>query len=460
MNCDIFDVLCLRANGQFCCYCDAGHEINFAAASAADDWSVQRVFESRGYRLARALFRRGCAPWGETCRRCVLFQPEAAFAHDRPAKRLRQVLFEPSFACALRCPSCPRATLAPTRAGPVFLAVEVWRQVLRSLRDEGYAVGLFLTTGLGDPLTHPRIEDLVASIREFFPTTPISINTHGNYRLADVFPRRVYPDRFLVSVDGLHQPSYEQYRINGDVARTLEFMREARQVPARRPAVEWKYILFRHNDSEDELIGAQRKAEALDLDSLQFVFTHTPEKSRRYTAANVHELPVVWRGTYPDATCHLRYRRAEPPALTPNDTAAQPGWPGTHVGRIHIDSCHAWSDRLLVRGWAMGHDGRSPRSIMIQLNDGTALAARTGLVREDVWHAHPGLANRTAGFDAMLARPAVLPAGRVTVFVTYEDAGGERCRFAVDYDLGCCPRAAARAAQSTPSLGDSESRKP
>ncbi len=250
MNCDVFDVLCLRANGQFCCFCDAGNEINFAEASAASDWSVQRVFESRNYRLARALFRRGCAPWGATCTRCVLFQPDKAFAHDRPTKRLRQVLFEPSFACALRCPSCPRAELAPTREGAVFLSVAIWRRVLRSLRDEGYSVDLFLTTGLGDPLTHPRIEDLVESIREFFPTTPITINTHGNYRLAKVFPRGAFPDRLLVSVDGLHQRSYEQYRINGDVATALEFMRDARQLPGRRPAVEWKYILPTRSSSQ------------------------------------------------------------------------------------------------------------------------------------------------------------------------------------------------------------------
>src|SRR6185295_12405579 len=109
--------------------------------------------------------------------------------------------FEPSFACALRCPSCPRAELAPTRSGPVFLSVEIWRRVLQSLREEGYAVGEFLTTGLGDPLTHPRIEDLIEAIREFFPTTPVMINTNANYRFAEVFSRGAFPDRLLVSVD-------------------------------------------------------------------------------------------------------------------------------------------------------------------------------------------------------------------------------------------------------------------
>lgn len=238
MNCDVFDILCLRANGQFSCYCDTGHEINLATASADPGWTVQGVFASRGYALARAMFRRGYAPWGETCRRCVAFQPDAPFAHDRPTKCLRQVLFEPSFACALRCPSCPRAELAPTRAGSVFLSLDVWRRVLLSLRDEGYSVGSFLSTGLGDPLTHPRIEDLIASIREFFPTSPITINTNANYVFGEVFPRGAYPDRLLVSIDGLHQLSYEKYRVGGRVALALDFMKDARRVVDCRPAVE------------------------------------------------------------------------------------------------------------------------------------------------------------------------------------------------------------------------------
>jgi hypothetical protein len=435
MNCAIFEILCLRANGEFSCYCDAGHDIGLGHASAGPEWSARALFAGRGYSLARAMFRRGVAPWGETCARCIAFQPHAPFAHDRPAKRLRQVLFEPSFACALRCPSCPRAELAPTRPEPVFLSIDVWRRVLQTLRDEGYEVGLFLSTGLGDPLTHPRIEDLIEVSREFFPTTPITINTNGNYIFGRVFARGVYPDRLLVSVDGLHQRSYEQYRINGDVATALEFMHAARNVAGQRPAVEWKYILFRHNDSDEELVAAQQRAYELDIDSLQFVFTHTVERSLRYTRENVAQLPIVWRGAYPEATSQLGYHRSEARWLTPNSSDMHKDLPGAGRVRIQVDSCQLWSQRVLLRGWAMGMDGRPPRRLSIQLNGHALGRARIGVVREDVWQAFPALGNRTAGFDAMFALPTGTIVSTATVTVVYDSFAGESFAFSVAVDL-------------------------
>ncbi len=134
----------------------------------------------------------------------------------------------------------------------------------------------------------------------------------------------------------------------------------------------------------------------------------------------------------------------EPPALTPNDSAARPSFAAAHGGRIHVDSCHVWSDRLLVRGWAMGIDGSTPRHVAIQLDEKETVEARTGLVREDVWRAHPGLGNRTAGFDALFELPSGFFSDRITIAVIYQSADGATCRFTVEYDLSRSPRAATR----------------
>ena len=88
MNCDLFATLCLRTNGQFSWRCSAGHDISMGSGSAAADWKVEHVLGARGYSVARAMFRRGQAPWGETCRQCIIFQPDVPFAHERRIKRL------------------------------------------------------------------------------------------------------------------------------------------------------------------------------------------------------------------------------------------------------------------------------------------------------------------------------------------------------------------------------------
>lgn len=435
MNCDIFKILCLRANGEFTCNYGAGQKISLGWATAAPDWSMRRLFGERGYALARAMFRRGFAPWTTTCELCVGLQRNKPFAHDAPTHRFEKLLVEPSLACALRCPSCSRIDLVRERPGTVFLPVDVWRRLLASLRDEGYLVDLFFFCGLGEPLAHPQLEDIIDAAREFFPTTPVTINTNGNYRFAAVFPKGSYPDRLIVSVDGLSQSSYQQYRVNGAVATALQFMHEARRAPGQAPAVEWKYILFRHNDSNEELIAAQHKAAELDLDSLQFVLTHTVEKSTRFTPENIEDLPIVWSRAYPETTPNLYFRRPQARPLSATNSERLPGFPGAGRVRINIDYCRWWSGRLVLRGWAMGYEGDGPRRLRICLGEADVGIAQIGIAREDVWHVYPALGNRTAGFNAVCEIPRALAGARAKVTLVYEAFDGASYHFPVEYDL-------------------------
>ncbi|MDO8540810.1 MAG: radical SAM protein [Opitutaceae bacterium] len=436
MNCDIFKILCLRANGEFTCNYGAGQKVNLGWATAAPDWSVRRLFADRGYALARAMFRRGIAPWATTCEQCVGLQRNEPFSHDVPTKRLEKLLVEPSLACALRCPSCSRVDLATERPGSTFLSVDIWRRVLASLREEGYLVDLFFFCGLGEPLAHPQLEDIIDCGREFFPTTPVAINTNGNYKFKDAFPRGSYPDRLIVSVDGLDQSSYERYRINGNVARALQFMHDARHAPGRAPAVEWKYILFRYDDSDVELIAAQQKAAKLDIDSLQFVLTHTVEKSTRFTPENIEELPIVWSRAYPETTPNLYFKRPEARPLSVTNSEKLAGFGGADRVRINIDYCRSWSGRLMLRGWAMGYDGSGPRRLRIFIGEHEAGVAEVGLAREDVWHVYPSLGNRRTGFNAVCEIPHALTGAVAKVTLVYDAPDGASFQFPVDYDLG------------------------
>ena len=135
------------------------------------------------------------------------------------------------------------------------MPLDVYRHTIESLHREGYEVNLFFFCGQGEPLSHPQIEDFIATTREFFPAAPFVINTNGNYQFDRVFKRGIYPDKLIVSVDGLYQSSYEQYRINGDAATAFQFMHDAKRASGRPPIVEWKYILFIYNDSDAELVA-------------------------------------------------------------------------------------------------------------------------------------------------------------------------------------------------------------
>ncbi|MBL9189267.1 MAG: hypothetical protein JNK23_17425 [Opitutaceae bacterium] len=435
MNCEIFKILYLRANGEVACNCGSGEKINLGWTAADPQWSATQLFTNPRYQRMADAFQRNELPWGEVCTRCVFLRPNEPFHNALAEKRLEKVHVEPSLACALRCPGCTRIYQIKERKGPVFMPVPVYRRTLQSLRDEGYTVALFYFCGQGEPLSHPQIEDIIAATREFFPTTPVVINTNGNYKFAEVFSRGIYPDKLIVSVDGLNQSSYEQYRINGDVSTALQFMHDAKRAPGRAPAVEWKYILFTYNDSDEELIASQRRAAELGIDSLQYVVTHTQEKSRRFTPDNIEDLPIVWPLAYPETTPHLYFKRPEARALTVTNSGLAPDFAGAGRVQISLDDARYWSGRLFLRGWAMGLDGSAPQALRIRINQAELGAAQIGLVRDDVLAAYPQLGNRTAGFNATCELPRALITDPVTLTLDYEAPDGRTYAFAVDYDL-------------------------
>lgn len=84
--------------------------------------------------------------------------------------------------------------------------------------------------------------------------------------------------------------SYEKYRIGGALDAALKFTRTAKETSGNQFVV-WKYILFTHNDTEEEIKLAEDMAMSLGVDRLQFVRTHS--EGRSITWEN-KTLPLRW----------------------------------------------------------------------------------------------------------------------------------------------------------------------
>jgi organic radical activating enzyme len=433
MNCEILDIIYLRANGEIPCNCATGERVNLDWMDDRPDWSVSEVLENDRYTAIRAAFAGGRVPWGKTCDDCVFLQ-RAEPVHDLlRQKRIAKFHLEPSLACALRCPGCSRAAQAAERRGPTFLRLDLFERMLAQLRDGGYAIDFFFLCGQGEPLSHPGIHLLIDLARRYYPQTPITINTNGNYDYAKVMRGR-FVDNYIVSIDGLRQASYEQYRINGDVEQALRFMRDAKRLPQERvPTVEWKYILFRYNDSDEELIDAQHRAEELGIDSLWFVLTHTREHSERYTAQNIADLPLVSSLAYAYSTPqNSRVRRALPPQTSP-DVASHPnlaaaGWLGG------VEDCHLIGSQLFLTGWVQPPPGEEIARIGVLLDGVPTGRAVHGIKR-------PDLAERLGrpqdglkpGFR-FLSHLASEPTREFSLTLAFETAGGGRQEFSLRYE--------------------------
>ena len=118
----------------------------------------------------------------------------------------------------------------------------------------------------GEAFLHKRAIEMCEYIKKRFPHIYLYTSTNGLMFTEESAKRLVHSgiDEVTFSVDGASQESYVQYRQRGkfDVAiRNLRVMAEEKR-RARRdvPHLNWRYILFKWNDSDEEMSRARTLA--------------------------------------------------------------------------------------------------------------------------------------------------------------------------------------------------------
>ena len=95
-------------------------------------------------------------------------------------------------------------------------------------------------------------------------------------------------DEVTFSIDGATPESYATYRRRGDFNKAIGNLRHAadekRATGADVPFLNWRYILFTHNDSDAEMAQARLMAAEIGIDRLCWELTDHPEDmfSRRF----------------------------------------------------------------------------------------------------------------------------------------------------------------------------------
>src|SRR5262249_3021674 len=95
-------------------------------------------------------------------------------------------------------------------------------------------------------------------------------------------------DEVTFSIDGATPESYLKYRQRGNFEVAIRNLRsmadEKRKTGRDLPVLNWRYILFNWNDSDEEMSRARSIASELDIDRLTWEITDHPENaySRRF----------------------------------------------------------------------------------------------------------------------------------------------------------------------------------
>jgi MoaA/NifB/PqqE/SkfB family radical SAM enzyme len=199
---------------------------------------------------------------------------------------------DPCNVCNLRCPLCPTGT-GDLKRSQGMMALAEYRTILDKIAP--YAVEVSLHNW-GEPLLN---KDIFAIIRET-SARGIATNMSSNLSVAkpDLGEELVASglEYLIVSLDGITQEVYGQYRVRGKIDLVMENMRaivEAkRRLNSATPTIEWQFLVFKHNEHQIE--AARALAEEIGVDRIRFRSPGLP-----YNHIDDVEMGAKWMPTNP-----------------------------------------------------------------------------------------------------------------------------------------------------------------
>jgi len=219
----------------------------------------------------------------------------------------------------------------------------------------------------GEAFLHKRAVEMCEYIKKTFPHIYLYTSTNGLAFGEEQVRRLVHSgiDEVTFSIDGATPESYAAYRRRGDFHKAIANLRaaasEKRTAGRDLPFLNWRYILFTHNDSEAEMRQARAMAADIGVDRLCWELTDHPETlySRRFVPGSPaleaikHE---IWDdnnlgnaipGATPSARIDVRQGGALPglATLAPLPVLARAGRPVRVVATVRNLSTRAFPAR-------------------------------------------------------------------------------------------------------------------
>ena len=200
-----------------------------------------------------------------------------------------RLYIECTAACNISCTEAccaPETGITRTRQSGM-LDFDLFRRVVDEVGSSLVRIDFF---NYGEAFLHKRAIEMCEYIKANFPQIYLYTSTNG-LALTEAQARRLVHsgiDEVTFSVDGATQESYVKYRQRGrfDVAiANLRAMADEKRKAGRDvPFLNWRYILFNWNDSDEEMARARKLAAEIGVDRLCWEMTDHPENafSRRF----------------------------------------------------------------------------------------------------------------------------------------------------------------------------------
>jgi radical SAM protein with 4Fe4S-binding SPASM domain len=164
------------------------------------------------------------------------------------------VSIEPTTSCNLRCPQCPSGLREFTR--PTGMLNEgLFQRMILQMKSHLHTLTFYFQ---GEPYLNPDFLKMVAFANANNIYTSTSTNAH--YLSGHLAKETVKSglDKLIISVDGITQEIYGEYRKGGNYEKviegTREILRQKKLLKSHTPHVVWQFVVFNSNQHQVKAI--------------------------------------------------------------------------------------------------------------------------------------------------------------------------------------------------------------
>ena len=316
-----WDILVMLCDGRFVCGCadPYGRRVlgDARTGGVRDTWTGATITA-----LREELNNGGSKFCGDCALKLPLKKDESPSVRPVDAGPFPGRMYvECTAACNISCnQACcnPESGITRTRQAGM-LDFELFKRVID---EAGPHLGRIDFFNYGEAFLHKRAVEMCEYIKSHFPHIYLYTSTNGLALSEEAARRLVHSgiDEVTFSIDGARQESYEQYRQRGklDIAlRNLRAMADEKRKSGRDlPYLNWRYILFKWNDSDEEMAQARQMAQELGVDRLCWELTDHPEDSfsRRFVPGSP-DYEAIRRETWDDSNLGNAIPGATPRAV-------------------------------------------------------------------------------------------------------------------------------------------------
>lgn len=233
---------------------------------------------------------------------------------------------EPTTACNLSCPECPSGLKKFTRETGK-LDVDFHKKILKGIGNQVFYINYYFQ---GEPFLHPQFLNLIEEAKRYKIYTSTSTNAHfiDEKKAEEIVNSGL--DRLIISLDGLTQETYENYRVHGNLEKVIEatkFLVEAKEKRmSKTPHLIFQFLVVKQNEHEVEDVF--KLANTLKIDEV------------RIKSAQLYDYKYG-NSLMPENEKYSRYRRKS------DGTYSLKYKTGNHCWRMWSSSVLTWDGKVV-----------------------------------------------------------------------------------------------------------------